>query len=51
MDEDEFRSPTYQLVYQYLRRHIKYNLDTFRFSGVVEGDKHECLHQLLMLVS
>ena len=52
MDEDTFRSRTYQLVYQYLKRHTaKYNLDTFRFSGAVEGDKQECLHLLLKLVS
>lgn len=40
IDEIEFRGPTFQRVYQYLRRHtVGDNLDTFSFtSGSVEGD-------------
>lgn len=40
MDEVEFHGPTFQRVYQYLRRHTAgQNLDTFSYiPGSVEGD-------------
>ena len=49
MDEAEFRSPTYQRVYQYLRRHIaRINLDRFSYqSGSVEGSTDICLQVML----
>lgn len=48
MDEEEFRNSTFQLVYQYLRRHIaKYDLDEFSFTGAVEGSAADCLYLLL----
>ena len=51
MDEEEFRAPTFQRVYQYLRRHIaKYDLDVFSFTGAVEGTPADCLNLLLMSV-
>ena len=48
MDDEEFRSSTFQRVYQYLRRHIaKYNLDEYSFTGVVEGSAADCMFLLL----
>ena len=48
MDEEEFRSSTFQRVYQYLRRHIaKYDLDDFLYTGSVEGNPADCLYLLL----
>ena len=49
MDEEEFRSESYQRVYQYLRRHItRTNLDRFSYSHEsVEGTPHDCLQILL----
>ena len=48
MDDEEFRSSTFQRVYQYLRRHIaKYDLDAFSFTGSVEGSAQDCLYLLL----
>ena len=48
MDDEEFRSSTFQRVYQYLRRHIaKFDLDAFSFSGVAEGSAADCLSLLL----
>ncbi len=44
MDVDEFRGPTVQRVYQYLRRHAGgHNLDTFSYQGLVEGNERDCL--------
>ena len=52
MNEDEFRSNCYQLVYQYLRCHsVHRNLDTFTYkSGTVEGTPTECLQMILKYV-
>ena len=49
MDEDEFKSDTYQRVYQYLRRHVKNsNLSVFTYSqGNIEGTPQDCLNILL----
>ena len=51
MDFEEFRSPSYQRVYQYLRRHtMGSNLDAFAFTGQVEGDSNDCLNMILQYV-
>ena len=49
MDEAMFRSPPYQRVYQYLRRHIgQVSLDRFSYqTGYVEGSKEDCLDIML----
>ena len=48
MDEVEFRSDSYQRVYQYIRRHIAgQNLDHFSYAGNTEGKPQDCLEQLL----
>ncbi len=49
MDEFEFKSPMFQRVFQYLRRHIdRLPLDSFQYnSGSVEGDQKTCLDLLL----
>ena len=49
MDETMYRSPAYQRVYQYLRRHIRQmSLDRFRYiRGSVEGSKEDCLEIML----
>uniref|UniRef100_A0A4X1UID3 E3 ubiquitin-protein ligase RNF213 n=1 Tax=Sus scrofa TaxID=9823 RepID=A0A4X1UID3_PIG len=49
MDEQVFRSETFQRPYQYLRRfHQKENLDLFRYQeGSVEGSPGECIQHLL----
>lgn len=45
MDDHEFRSATFQRVYQYLRRHIigNTNLDRFQYQGNPEGNPVDCL--------
>ena len=51
MDEEEFRAPTFQHVYQYLRCHIaKHDLDEFSFTGTVVGTPADCLYLLLTSV-
>ena len=51
MDEEEFRAPTFQRVFQYLRHHIaKHDLDVFSFTGLVEGNPADCLYLLLASV-
>ncbi len=52
MDDEEFKGPTIQRVYQYLRRHAAgYNLDTFSYQdGVVEGDERDCLKIILRCI-
>ena len=49
MDSDEFRSESFQRVYQYLRRHTtRTNLDRFSYSeDNVEGTPHDCLQVVL----
>ena len=48
MDEHEFRSATYQRVYQYIRRHTAgHNLDTYAYNGTVEGTAEDCIKVLL----
>ena len=48
MDLGEFRSATFQRVYQYLRRHLEaINLDTFSYLGTVEGNPADCLKTVL----
>lgn len=48
MDEGEFRSASYQRVFQYVRRHIAgSNLDTFSYQNTVEGTTEECVELLL----
>ena len=49
MDSREFRSPVFQRVYQYLRRHMEHiSLDTFSYMPEsVEGKPVECLQILL----
>ena len=56
MDDQEFRSDSYQRAYQYIKLHStvqpakKKNtptLETFTFRGKLEGSPQECL-QLLM---
>ncbi|XP_062071742.1 E3 ubiquitin-protein ligase RNF213 isoform X3 [Lepus europaeus] len=50
MDQQEFRSETFQRPYQYLRRfHLQQDLDAFRYrQGSVEGSPGECLQLLLL---
>ncbi len=52
MDDEEFKAPTVQRVYQYLRRHAgSHNLDTFSYQdGSVEGNEKDCLKIILRLV-
>ena len=49
MDTEEFRSPVFQRVYQYLRRHVgRVPLDRFSYRlQSVEGKPVECLQILL----
>ena len=49
MDDKEFRNPTFQRVYQYLRRHTdSMNLDRFKYQqGNVEGSTSNCLKLFL----
>ena len=55
MDDQEFRSDSYQRVYQYIKLHSTVQpakkkaqtLETFTFRGKLEGSPQECL-QLLM---
>ncbi len=48
MDEGEFRSASYQRVYQYIRRHTAgFSLDNFSYNGQVEGTPEECVQLLL----
>ncbi len=48
MDDEEFKGPTIQRVYQYLRRHAcGHNLDTFSYQGSVEGNERDCLKLIL----
>ena len=49
MDTGEFRSPVFQRVYQYLRRHVGHvSLDRFSYRlQSVEGKPVECLQMLL----
>ena len=49
MDVQEFRGPTIQRVYQYLRRHAaNQNLDTFSYHhGCVEGSDRDFLRIVL----
>ena len=52
MDLEEFRSPSYQRVYQYLRRHtMGSNLDAFAYTGLIEGEPKDCLHMILQYIS
>ena len=52
MDDEEFKGPTIQRVYQYLRRHAsEHNLDTFSYQdGTFEGNERDCLKIILGLV-
>ena len=48
MDNQEFESPVYQRVYQYLREHgMSHNLDMFSYTGSVEGTQGNCLQMIL----
>ena len=47
MDTKEFRSATYQRVYQYLCRHEKGTIERFCYSGKVEGSDINCLDIIL----
>ena len=48
MDVQEFESPIYQRVYQYLRRYIvNQKLDQFSFTGSTEGTMDNCLQIIL----
>ena len=48
MDTGEFESSPYQRVYQYIRRFVAgQNLDSFSYSGLVEGTPQDCVGQLL----
>ena len=49
MNEDLYKSPQYQIVYQYLRRHKqKKNLDVFTYrQNSVEGTAADCLQLFL----
>ena len=48
MDMHEFRSKSYQLVYQYLKQHNSHhNLDSFKYLHTVEGDPADCLDVIL----
>ncbi|XP_036924176.1 E3 ubiquitin-protein ligase RNF213 isoform X2 [Sturnira hondurensis] len=50
MDQEEFRSETFQRPFQYLRRfHQKQDLDAFQYQGGrVEGTPEECIQHLLI---
>ncbi|XP_053516781.1 E3 ubiquitin-protein ligase RNF213 [Artibeus jamaicensis] len=50
MDQEEFRSETFQRPFQYLKRfHQKQDLDAFRYQGGrVEGTPGECIQHLLI---
>ena len=51
MDDTEFKTPTFQRVYQYLRRQAKgQNLDRFLFQGTTEGTVADCLSHFLKYV-
>ena len=51
MDRQEFESPHYQRVYQYLWRHIEnINLDRFSYIGNVEGTPANCMEIILQWV-
>lgn len=48
MDAKEFKSETYQRVYQYLKRHIAHqNLDRFTYVEIVEGNPADCLTTIM----
>ncbi len=48
MDDEEFKSNSYQRVYQYIRRFTaKKNLDSFSFNGCVKGTPQDCLEIIL----
>ena len=51
MDDEEFKSSTFQRVYQYLRRHDSSPslLDQFKYEGRIEGSITDCLQHLLKL--
>lgn len=52
MDNQEFESPMYQRVYQYLRRHNKgQKLDKFLYTGKIEGTKEGSLQIILKYVN
>ena len=52
MDVQEYKSPTYQRVYQYLKRHFKEtNLDHFSYTGEIEGTPVDCLEVILRYVT
>lgn len=50
MDEEEFRSETFQRPFQYLKRFFQnQNLDAFQYvQGTVEGTPGQCLQHLLL---
>ncbi len=48
MNDEEFKSNSYQRVYQYIRRFTaKQNLDSFYFNECVEGTPKDCLKIIL----
>jgi retron-type reverse transcriptase len=48
MDDGEFKSCSYQRVYQYIRRFTAgQKLDNFSYPGTVEGTPQNCVEQLL----
>ena len=48
MDSKEFGNPTFQRVYQYLRRHTGgVNLDRFKYEGKMEGTPADSLKMFL----
>ncbi len=48
MDDEEFKSNSYQRVYQYIRQFIaKQNLDSFSFNECVEETPQDCLEIIL----
>ena len=52
MDEGEFKSITFQRVYQYLNRHNRgINLDRFSYANTKEGNKADCLKIMLQWVA
>ena len=52
IDNNEFRSSTFQRVYQYLRRHASgQKLDQFRYQKNVEGTTTDCLHHFLKYIN
>lgn len=51
MDNKEFTDPTFQRVYQYLRRYTGGgNLDNFKYQGNTEGSMVDCLKLCLQYV-